>query len=91
MSYVEQLREEGRQEARQEARREGGANFLIRQFSQRFGQLSARLQKQILALSFPQLEELSVGIFDFQSRRDLANWLNHKPDKSNPAKFQRQK
>ncbi|MGH9801892.1 MAG: DUF4351 domain-containing protein, partial [Blastocatellia bacterium] len=79
MSYVEQLREEGREEGREkgreEGREEGTLNVLLRQLGRRFVPLGAGLQKRISGLTLSQLEQLGEAILDFQSRRDLNDWL----------------
>ena len=79
MNYVEQLREEGRVEGlekgREEGREEGALRLLFRQLGRRFGTLGVKLQKEISALTLPQIEQLGEAMLDFQTRRELSAWL----------------
>lgn len=71
-------RQEGWQEGRQEGRQEGEQLLVVRQLSQRFGELTPGQVAQIKALSLDVLEELALAIFDFQTIEDIGAWLeNH--------------
>lgn len=53
-------------------------NLLIRQLKRRLGNLNSQLQEKIESLSFEELENLGVDLFDFNDESDLINWLETK-------------
>ena len=66
---------QGREEGLEEGREEGALQLLLTQLNHRFGLLSKRMQNQIHELSSTEVIALGEAIFDFQSRKDLSNWL----------------
>lgn len=66
----------------QEVRQEGEARLLLRQFSKRFGKLSARRHplgnryiQAINHLELDQLDDLGEALLDFENISDLDRWL----------------
>ncbi len=67
----QQIKQEGREEGREEAT----VNFIIRQLTRRFGELSEEMRRQISTLTMPVLENLSEALLDFNSLADFQAWL----------------
>jgi len=57
--------------SRKEGLQEGELTILRRQIAKRFGPLPARLDKKLAKLSRPELEDLSLRLFDAKSINDL--------------------
>lgn len=72
---VETSEQRGRQQGRQEGRQEGEVLLTLRLLQHKFGPLSDDLSQQIRSLSIPQLENLAEALLDFQTPKDLINWL----------------
>ncbi len=64
-------REEGLQEGLQEGRQEGELAILRRMIGKRFGALPSVYEKRLAKLSSPELETLSLRLFDAKSIEDL--------------------
>jgi len=60
-----------RKEGLQEGIQEGELTILRRQIAKRFGALPTRLDKKLAKLSRPELEDLSLRLFDAKSINDL--------------------
>ncbi len=59
----------------QQGKLEGEQALTLRLLQKRFGELDARIQAKIRALSLPRLEQLGEALLDFQKREDLRKWL----------------
>jgi predicted transposase YdaD len=59
----------------QQERREGEATLILRQLTQRLGEVDSFLIEQIQRLSTEQLEALAIALLDFSSVADLVVWL----------------
>lgn len=68
------------EEGRQEGRQEEAVAFALRLLRKRFGELSAKSEAQIKALSLETLEELGEALIEFASVDDLAAWLRARAD-----------
>ncbi len=64
-----------REEGRAEGQRLGEQQLLLRQLHKRFGELPTSITQPIENLSIPDLNNLGENIFDFDSLRDLQQWL----------------
>ncbi len=51
------------------------ARLLIRLLTQRFGKLSRKIEKQLLTLSFEQLDLLAEAVLAFHDLKELQQWL----------------
>jgi predicted transposase/invertase (TIGR01784 family) len=69
---------EGRREGKQEGKQEALVEMSLRLLRRRLGRLDAETQQRILTLSLRQLRALSEALLDFQTREDLARWLNRR-------------
>ena len=49
--------------------------LLIRLLTRRFGKLSRKIEKQLYALSFEQLDLLAEAVLDFHDLKELQHWL----------------
>ncbi|YAF93924.1 MAG: Rpn family recombination-promoting nuclease/putative transposase [Nodularia sp. CChRGM 3473] len=70
-----EIKEEGREEGLEQGRKEEAVNFVTRQLSKRFGELSLEVRSLVLGLSLSRLEELGEALLDFTSVADLQAWL----------------
>jgi hypothetical protein len=68
-----------RDQGRAEGRAEGQANLVQRQLRRRLGALPADLRKQIKSLPSDDMEALAEALLDFQSVKDLRQWLARRP------------
>jgi len=59
----------------QQQRREGEATLILRQLTQRLGEVDSFLIEQIQRLSTEQLEALRIALLDFSEVADLVVWL----------------
>jgi len=59
----------------QQERREGEATLILRQLTQRLGEVDSSLIEQIQRLSTEQLEALAIALLDFSEVADLVAWL----------------
>ena len=59
----------------QQERREGEATLILRQLTQRLGEVDSLLIEQIRRLSTEQLETLGIALLDFSEVADLVAWL----------------
>jgi predicted transposase/invertase (TIGR01784 family) len=59
----------------QQERREGEATLILRQLTQRLGEVDSLLIEQIQKLSTEQLEALSIALLDFSEIANLVAWL----------------
>lgn len=59
----------------QQERREGEADLILRQLTQRLGEVDSSLIDQIRRLSTEQLETLGIALLDFSEVADLVAWL----------------
>ncbi|MDS3862159.1 DUF4351 domain-containing protein, partial [Thermosynechococcaceae cyanobacterium BACA0444] len=73
---LQEGRQEGRQQGRQEGRQQGEQLLVLRLLSQRFGALPPGLEAEIKSLSLDRLEELALGIFEFNTVKDVEAWLH---------------
>ncbi len=71
----EEGRAEGFTEGRAEGQRLGEQQLLLRQLHKRFGELPTSITQPIENLSISDLINLGENIFDFDSLRDLQEWL----------------
>jgi hypothetical protein len=69
----------GRAEGRAEGLAEGQAELIQRLLRRRFGTLPADLRKQIKSLPSEDMEALAEALLDFQSVKDLRQWLARRP------------
>lgn len=65
-----------KEEGKAEGRLEQAIALVMRQISKRFGEIPPSISSQVTQLSLADLESLTEAIFDFQSLRDLENWLS---------------
>lgn len=72
-----QIIEKGIQQGIQQ-RKNSEIQLLIRQLTRRFGNIDSQLQEKIKGLSFEELENLAVDLFDFNNESDLISWLEEK-------------
>jgi predicted transposase/invertase (TIGR01784 family) len=82
----QELREEAREEARQEAREEARQEFLerersliFRQLTRKVGEIPTMTKSQVEALDLTQLEELGESLLNFTTLADLSEWLEQLP------------
>jgi len=59
----------------QQERREGEATLILRQLTQRLGEVDSSLIEQIRKLSTEQLEALGIALLDFSEVANLVAWL----------------
>ncbi len=59
----------------QQERREGEATVILRQLTQRLGEVDSSLIEQIQKLSTEQLGALGIALLDFSEMADLVAWL----------------
>ena len=59
----------------QQERREGEATLILRQLTQRLGEIDSSLIDQIRRLSTEQLEALGIALLDFSEVANLVAWL----------------
>lgn len=59
----------------QQERREGEATLILRQLTQRLGEVDSSLIEQIRRLSTEQLEALGIALLDFSEVANLVAWL----------------
>ena len=72
----------GKREGKREGKLEGKLELTLKQLVRRVGDLSANVQKQLRKLSNEQLDELALALFDFQSQRELNQWLKQQHNQS---------
>lgn len=70
--FYQEVKAEGLQEGRQE----GEQLLVLRLLFQRFGALPPGLEADIKSLSLDSLEELALGIFEFNTVKDVEAWLH---------------
>ena len=76
----------GHQQGLQEGLHKGLESLVLQLLTQRFGQLSARTQKQISGLTASQLEKLGLALANFKHPKDLRDWLaKHHPTAKSSA------
>ena len=68
--------EKGLEKGRETGRREESISMILRLLQRRLGALSSAQEEQIRRLSLTQLETLAEALLDFQTPKDLAEWLN---------------
>ncbi len=66
---------EGEAKGKAEGIKEGEISLILRQLKRRIGQISAKDESQITALSVEQLEALGEALLDFSSSDYLSDWL----------------
>lgn len=59
----------------QQERREGEATLILRQLTQRLGEVDSSLIEQIRRLSTEQVEMLGIALLDFSEVANLIAWL----------------
>jgi predicted transposase YdaD len=59
----------------QQERREGEATLILRQLTQRLGEVDSSLSDRIRRLSTLALEALGIALLDFSEVADLVTWL----------------
>jgi hypothetical protein len=59
----------------QQERREGELTLILRQLTQRLGEVDSSLLQQSRRLSNEQLEALGIALLDFSQVADLVAWL----------------
>jgi predicted transposase/invertase (TIGR01784 family) len=70
--------QEGRQEGEQRGEQKGldhERSLIFRLLERRVGKVAQKVQSQVLALSFVELEALGEALLDFSAPSDLDNWL----------------
>jgi hypothetical protein len=78
--------QQGLQEGRQTGLQQGLATAVTLQLAHRFGDLGAPVQARLKKLPVEQAQALSLALFDFKSKSDLAAWLKRHAPKSAPSR-----
>lgn len=74
--YQEILRE-GEQKGRQEGRQEEGRSLILKQLTQKVGDLPSELLAQVQALPIDQIEALAIALLNFSNLTQLEAWLKN--------------
>ena len=80
---IEKGLKKGRQEGRSEGRQEGQTTLIVRMLKRRWGTLAPELETRVSRLSLAQLENLGEMLWDFQTPKDLQQWLDNDANREN--------
>nr|NCQ76626.1 DUF4351 domain-containing protein [Microcystis aeruginosa W13-13] len=72
----QQDREQAVQQGIQQGRQQGEAYLLLRQLQRCFGEIPQNLEETIRNLPVECLEDLGLALLDFETLKDLDNWLH---------------
>ena len=73
---LEEGLERGLEEGLEKGRRQESISMVLRLLQRRLGALPLAQEEQVRRLSLTQTETLAEALLDFQTPRDLAEWLN---------------
>lgn len=74
-TFLDDWFDQGRVKGREEGLVEGVLKVALQLLERKFGTLGTQWQNRLKRLSPKQLEQLSLALLDFTSRRDLSAWL----------------